>query len=69
MDLRDGYRLRAAARDDLEPAAAVLAADDLDDAGMVVLDTGFLRGQWERPGFDLATDTWVAVDPAGTVVA
>jgi mycothiol synthase len=68
MDLRGGYRLRAAAWGDLEPAAGVLAADDLDDAGMVVLDTGFLRGQWERPGFDLDTDAWVAVDAAGSVV-
>ena len=68
MDLRGGYGLRAATWDDLGPAAEVLAADDLDDAGQVVLDTGFLRGQWERPGFDLMTDAWVAVQATGTVV-
>jgi mycothiol synthase len=69
MDLPDGYELRAPTRDDLEPAAEVLAADDLDDAGRVVLDTGFLRGQWDRFGFALSSDAWVAVDAAGTVVA
>jgi hypothetical protein len=62
MELLDGYELRAPTWDDLEPAAAVLLADDLDDAGQVVLDTGFLRGQWERFGFALATDSWVVVD-------
>jgi mycothiol synthase len=68
MDLPNGYALRTPTWDDLEPAAEVLAADDLDDAGQVVLDSGFLRGQWERSGFDLTTDAWVAVDAAGAVV-
>ena len=68
MDLADGYELLAPTWDDLEPAAEVLAADDLDDGGHVVLDIGFLRGQWERPGFDLTTDAWVAVDAAKTIV-
>jgi len=66
MVLPNGYELLAPTWDDLEPAAEVLAADDLDDAGQVVLDTGFLHGQWERPGFDLTTDAWVVVDGAGT---
>jgi len=68
MGLQGGYRLRAATWDDLEAAAAVLAADDLDDAGQVVLDTGFLRAQWERFGFDVTTDAWVAIDATDTVV-
>ena len=68
MDFPDGYELLAPAWDDLEPAAEVLAADDVDDAGQVVLDTGFLRGQWERSGFDLTTDAWVASDVTGTVI-
>ena len=68
MDLPAGYQLRAPMPGDLEPVAAVLAADDLDDAGQVVLDAGFLGDQWSRVGFDLATDAWVVVDAAGTVV-
>ena len=65
MDSLRTFRLREPTWDDLEPAAEVLAADDLDDAGKVVLDTGFLRGQWQRSGFDLTTDAWVAVDSHG----
>ena len=63
------YVLRAPRPGDLAGVAAVLAADDLDDAGEVVLDEGFLRWQWERPGFVLGTDAWVAVDGHATVVA
>jgi mycothiol synthase len=63
------YRFRAPRPDDFADVAAVLAEDDLDDAGEVVLDEGFLQRQWERPGFGLATDAWVAVDRAEAVVA
>ncbi len=69
MDHLTGYRFRAPTDADLEPAAAVLVADQLDDVGEVVLDANFLRNRWRREGFDLATDAWVAVDGAGTVVA
>ena len=68
MTQTDAYRLRAPAWEDLPAVAEVLAADDLDDAGQVVLDTGFVRGQWQRAGFDLSTDAWIAVSGAGTVV-
>ena len=64
----DGHNLRAPMWDDLEPAAAVLAADQEIDGWEAALDTGYLRGEWERPGFDLATDAWVAVDGDGTVI-
>ncbi len=69
MDLVSGYHLRPPTRDDLAAVADVLAADDLSDAGEVVLDTGFLQGQWERPGFVLVSDAWIAVGPDGTAVA
>jgi hypothetical protein len=52
MDLRAGYELRAPTWDDLEHAAAVLAADDLEDGGRIVLDAGFRLKRfdlWERP--------------------
>ena len=68
MDHLDAYELRAPTWDDLEPAAEVLAADQLDDGGQVALDTGYLRGEWERFGFELTTDAWVAVDAMGMVV-
>jgi mycothiol synthase len=46
-----------------------LVADDLDDAGQVVLDADFLRNRWGRPTFELGTDAWVVTDGEGTVVA
>jgi mycothiol synthase len=69
MAVPSTYALRAPRPGDFPGVAAVLAADDLDDAGEVVLDEGFLRWQWERPGFVLGTDAWVAVDEHATVAA
>lgn len=69
MDHTYAYRLRAPAWDDLEPVAGVLAADQIDAGEQVALDTGYLRGRWERLGRDLETNAWVAVDAAGSVVA
>jgi mycothiol synthase len=63
-----GYRLRAPAPDELEAAAGVLMASDLDGSGEVFMDAGFLREEWSRVGFELATDAWVADDGAGTIV-
>jgi mycothiol synthase len=63
------YEIRAPAPGELDAAADVLIADDLDDAGEVVLDADFLEADWSRASFDLVTDAWVAVDGAGTIVA
>jgi mycothiol synthase len=68
VDLPDGYQLRAPTSDDLEPLADVLIADDLEDAGEIVLGAEFVRDEWSRAGFDLATDAWVVADGAGTIV-
>ena len=67
-DLPAGYQFRAPTPDDLEAVADVLVADDLDDARQIVLDADFLRDEWSRVGFDLATDAWVVVDGGGTIV-
>lgn len=68
VNLPDGYSFRAPTSDDLEAVAEVLAADDLDDAGQVVLDADFVRDGWSKGDFDLATDAWVVVDGAGAIV-
>ena len=52
MDLLVGYALRAPTLDDLDAVADVLIASDLDDAGQIVLDVDFVRGEWRRVGFD-----------------
>ena len=68
MGLPAGFTIRAPAADDLVAVAAVFAADDIDDVGEVVLDADFIGSAWNRSGFDLATDAWVVVDDAGTIV-
>ena len=69
MDLPVGYALRAASEPDFDAAADVLDADEIDEAGEVVLGADFLRTQWNRAGFDVETDAWVIVDGTGTTVA
>jgi hypothetical protein len=56
------YEVRAPSPDELDAVADVLVADDLDDAGEIVLDADFRRSDWSRPGFDLAANAWVFVD-------
>jgi mycothiol synthase len=64
MDLPSRYELRAPTPDDADAVAHVLA-----NAGQTVLDADFLRDEWSRVGFDLATDAWIVADGEGTVVA
>jgi mycothiol synthase len=66
MDLPAGYQLRAPTADDFAPIAAVVVADELNDAGQSTLGADFLRGEWSR--IDLATDAWVAADDTGAIV-
>src|SRR3712207_1792730 len=68
MGLPAGYELRVPSPDDLDAVADVLIADNLNDAGHTVLDADFLREEWSRVGFDLATDAWVVVDGSGAIV-
>jgi hypothetical protein len=48
MELPAGYRLRAPAPGDLDAVAEVLIADELGEAGQIVLGTDFVRDEWER---------------------
>jgi mycothiol synthase len=68
MTTRSGYAIRAPERADLDAVADVFVADEIHEAGQVVLGADFVRDEWERPRFDLSSDAWVAVDREGTVV-
>jgi mycothiol synthase len=68
MELPPGYRFRAPTPGDLDAVAEILVADDLHDGRQSVLGADFLRDEWSRAGFDLATDAWVVVDRGGAVV-
>jgi mycothiol synthase len=68
MDPAMAYELRAPTPEDFEAVTAVLVADEIGDAGRVTLGDDFVRGEWSRADFDLATDAWVAGDADGGVV-
>jgi mycothiol synthase len=63
-----GYWLRAPAPGDLGAVADVLIADELDEGGQIVLGVDYVRDEWSRAGFDLATDAWVVADDAEVIV-
>ena len=67
MELPAGYQLRAPEPGDLDGVAEALIADELAEDGPVVLGAGFVRDEWSRAGFNLATDAWVVADGAGTI--
>ena len=54
MELPAGYRLRAPTLGDLDAVADVLIADELGEAGQIVLGADFIQDEWSRVGFDLA---------------
>ena len=66
MALPAGYVLRVPTPGDLDAVADVLKANELNDAGHIVLGADFVRGEWSR--VDLANDAWVVVDGAGVIV-
>ncbi len=68
MELPARYRLRVPALGDLDAVAGVLIAGEFGEAGQIVLGADFLRAEWSRAGFNLATDAWVVVDGAAAIV-
>ena len=69
MSLPEGYRARPASEDDLEQMAAVANAYDLADFGHADTEVEHLRDSWHERGFDAERDTWLVLDPDGTVAA
>ena len=70
MDLMlpDGYRARALTPDDAQAITDVVAATELDVDGAVEIDVSDVRGDWERPSFDLSTMS-IGVERDGDLVA
>ncbi len=64
--LPPGFTLRHATWDDLE-AVTQLIYDvcESDGDATVAATVDDMRREWETPGFNLATDTWVVADPSG----
>ncbi|HEX5901951.1 MAG TPA: GNAT family N-acetyltransferase [Actinomycetota bacterium] len=65
-DLPEGYSIRPATSDDVDPVADALAAEDLAATGAVFYDADFVRAVWSV--LDLPNDTWVIEAPGGRVI-
>ncbi len=69
MHVPAGFVFRAPTKDDVDSVADVLLADQRVDGVEPTFDAFFIRQVWSRTDFDLATDAWVVIDGAGTIVA
>jgi mycothiol synthase len=57
VDLPDGLTERALVMTDAASVAAVIAAQELVDAGEVMIDEADIVAEWQRPTFDVANST------------
>jgi ribosomal protein S18 acetylase RimI-like enzyme len=64
-----GYTLRHPTLDDLEAITDLINTCSIADYGVPDLTSGDVRSDWQRPGFDLATDAWAVMAPQGQIIA
>jgi len=57
MDLPDGLTERPLRLDDAAAVTEVMAAQELLDAGAVMIDEADIIGDWQKPSFDLAASS------------
>jgi GNAT superfamily N-acetyltransferase len=57
MDLPDGLTQRPLRHEDSAAVTDVMAAQELEDAGVVMIDEADIIGDWQKPSFDLASST------------
>ncbi|WP_435747413.1 GNAT family N-acetyltransferase [Nocardioides sp. SYSU DS0663] len=57
IDLPAGLSSRPLTLDDAQPVVDVMAAQELEDVGEVVIELGDIVGDWQRPSFDIAAST------------
>jgi mycothiol synthase len=64
-----GYALRAPERAEAPDVVALINAVELADQGEIEMTLEDLVVEWNRPGFDLATDAWLVTAPDGSPAA
>ncbi|MEX0990444.1 MAG: GNAT family N-acetyltransferase [Actinomycetota bacterium] len=67
--LPDGFRFRPPTPTDLEEVTALYRAGELHDEGESSMSTEDVRGEWERPGFNVGVDATAVIDSSGAIVA
>lgn len=68
LTLPDGYRSRTFVTDDAQAVTDLVAATELDVDGSIEIDVSDVRGDWERPNFDLSSMS-IGVERDGRLVA
>jgi GNAT superfamily N-acetyltransferase len=68
MPLPDGLRARPLVMSDAAAVTAVFAASELHDTGEVAVELEDIEGDWQRPSFDLASES-MGVFEGETLVA
>jgi len=69
IDLPAPYRCRPLTPDDAPAVTALMAACELRDIGEVQIELEDIVGDWQRPSFDLATQSLGVLDGHGRLVA
>ncbi|GAA2523973.1 GNAT family N-acetyltransferase [Pilimelia columellifera] len=69
MTLPDGWTTRRPTLDDIAAILAVVHASDIASVGYPDFGADEVEEVLRAPNFDPAADSWLAVDPAGEVVA
>lgn len=60
--------IRAATLDDFEAVLGLISAENMADYGEPMISAEYLSNVWQSPNLNLATDTWVVIEPDGQVV-
>jgi len=69
VTLPAGYTLRTARWDDLQPVADLILKVCTNDGDPAVAQSAAeLSDEWKNEGFNLETDAWVVLSPAGEVI-
>jgi mycothiol synthase len=68
LNLPEGYAARQLTPGDAQAVTDLIAATELDVDGMAEIDVSDIRGDWDRPSFDLETMA-VGVEHRGSLVA
>jgi mycothiol synthase len=68
LALPDGFTIRAPTMDDAPAVTDLARACSIAQYGVAYETVEGLRGEWQWPGFSLATDAWVVISPQGQIV-
>lgn len=66
--LPDGFSVRALRLEDADAIAAVINAEDINEAGHSDAVAADVTNDWQRNGIDPALDGWVVCTPTGEVI-